>query len=94
MKNRSCCDRGLIATSLALQKPSSGVKASFVMAASGTSKTVGPSGLEQILPTGLLRSELVLELEEPHALVSISHNHPSAKPLRITDNSNICAELG
>jgi hypothetical protein len=94
MKNRSCCDRGLIATSLALKKPSSGMKACFVMAASGTDKTVGPSGFEQILPTGLLRSKLVLELEEPHALVSVFHNQPSAKLLRITNNSNISAELG
>jgi hypothetical protein len=94
MKNRSCCDGGLIATSLALKKPPSGMKACFVMAASRTGKTVGPSGLEQILPTGLLGSELVLELEEPHALVSVFHNHPSAKLLRITNNSNISAELG
>jgi hypothetical protein len=94
MKNRSCCDRGLIPTSLTLKKPSSGMKACFVMAASGTGKTVGPSGLEQILPTGLLRSELVLELEEPHVLVFLVHNQPSEKLLRIPKNSNISAELG
>jgi hypothetical protein len=73
MKNSSCCSRGLISTPLALKKLSPDMKACFVMAASGTDKIVGPSHFDQILPAGLLRSKLLLELEKIHALISLFH---------------------
>ena len=61
LKYCACCRRGLMPAARALQQRRPH-RPSFVMPASGTTKTLRPAELTQILPTGLLVGETRLEL--------------------------------